>query len=222
MVKKLLTLMLVGTVVVGMVGCGWKSEPETVNPNPPDSVQEEVDAEIEEIPSNDTGVTGEMATAQEILNRIWNNYAEEDQFSIVGGDYDNMKEGIAGNVNVTKGEDLDTMFGFPADKINMIDAGASMMHMMNQNTFTASCYHVSDLSGPGKAVNVETLAEDIKSNILNRQWLCGFPDILVIYSVETDYLVVAFGAEEAIATFESNLKEVHASATKLHQEDLHF
>ena len=40
------------------------------------------------------------------------------------------------------------------------------------------------------------MAETIKENILNRQWICGSPDKLVIAKVPGDYLVVVWGAVE--------------------------
>ena len=57
---------------------------------------------------------------------------------------------------------------------------------------------------------------------MNRQWMCGFPDDLVIYSVGTNYVVAAFGAEEVVDSFEGHLEEVFASAENLYDEDLTF
>ena len=98
----------------------------------------------------------------------------------------------------------------------MIDDGASMMHMMNQNTFTAGVYHVTS------ADDVQAVADAVKENILNRQWMCGFPDDLVVYSVGTSYVAVVFGAEDVVDNFEEELQEVYTSAKVLYEEDLNF
>ena len=121
-----------------------------------------------------------------------------------------------GTVNVANGETLDTLLGFPADSAELLDDAASMMHMMNQNTFTAGVYHVVN------ADDVQTVADAIKENILNRQWMCGFPDDLVIYSVGTSYVAAVFGAEDLVDNFEEELQETYSSAKLLHEEDLNF
>ena len=82
------------------------------------------------------------------------------------------------------------------------------MHMLNQNNFSCGVYHVKD-SG-----NVEALAGKIKENILARQWLCGFPEKLVILTVG-DYIVSVFGAKELTDTFTAKLSAEYSSTKQL-------
>ncbi len=63
------------------------------------------------------------------------------------------------------------------------------MHMLNQSNFSCGVYHVK-----GVRKRRSTSAGKIKENILARQWLCGFPEKLVILNVG-DYIVSVFGAE---------------------------
>lgn len=170
-----------------------------------------------------TGAGGNSATDDtqgktpvDILNDVWADYEEDEKFAITGGDYENMVSDAPGTFGVTDGEVLDQLFGFPADSTALIDDGASMMHMMNQNTFTAAVYHVTD------AKDVQTLADALKENIMGRQWICGFPDELAIYSVGEQYVVAAFGAEEAIDSFDESLETVYQSTKTLYEEDLRF
>lgn len=158
----------------------------------------------------------EGKTAVDILNDVWAVYEEDEKFAVAGGDYENMVQDAPGTVNVSDGETLDALLGFPAASAGLIDDGASMMHMMNQNTFTAGVYHVT------KADDVQDVADAVKENIMNRQWMCGFPDDLVIYSVGANYVVAAFGAEEVVDDFEDNLEEVYKSTKNLYDEDLTF
>ena len=51
--------------------------------------------------------------------------------------------------------------------------------MMNANTFTAGAFHVASSS------DVDSVVSDLKDNIMNRQWMCGFPDKLVILTLST-------------------------------------
>ena len=158
----------------------------------------------------------EGKAAVDILNDVWAAYEEDEKFAIGGGGYENMTMDTPGEVSASDTDSLDGLLGFPADSAELIDDAASMMHMMNQNTFTAGVYHVAN------ADDVKAVADALKENIMNRQWMCGFPDDLVIYSVGTNYVAAAFGAEETVDSFEDHLEEVFASSVNLYDEDLTF
>lgn len=190
--KKLVALMLAAALAVSVTACGGGTNTETTK--------------------DDT----EGKKAVDILTDVYAAYEEDEKFSIAGGDYENMVMDAPGTVNVSDGETLDTLLGFPAGSAELLDDGASMMHMMNQNTFTAAVYHVTN------ADDVKAVADALKENIMNRQWMCGFPDDLVIYSVGTNYVAAAFGAEETVDSFEEHLEEVYASSVNLYDEDLTF
>ncbi|MBO5159197.1 MAG: bacteriocin transport accessory protein [Lachnospiraceae bacterium] len=190
--KKLVALMLAAALAVSVTACGGGTNTETTK--------------------DDT----EGKKAVDILTDVYAAYEEDEKFSIAGGDYENMVMDAPGTVNVANGETLDTLLGFPADSAELLDDAASMMHMMNQNTFTAGVYHVVN------ADDVQTVADAIKENILNRQWMCGFPDDLVIYSVGTSYVAAVFGAGDLVDNFEEELQETYSSAKLLHEEDLNF
>lgn len=66
---------------------------------------------------------------------------------------------------------------------------------------------------------MEELSSAMKENIMNTQWLCGFPDLLIMANVG-DYLVTAFGNEEIITNFKTKLLEVYSSAEVLFEENL--
>lgn len=190
--KKLVALLLAMTLTLSLTACGGGKTDETTK--------------------DDT----EGKTAVQILEDVWAVYEEDEKFAIAGGDYTTMVPDAPGAVDVSDGETLDTLLGFPADSAGLIDAGASMMHMMNQNTFTAGVYHVTN------ADDVQTVADAVKENIMNRQWMCGFPDDLVVYSVGTSYVAVVFGAEDVVDNFEHALEEIYASTKILYEEDLNF
>ena len=190
--KKIVALMLTLTLALGMTACGGAKNTETTK--------------------DDT----EGKTAVQILEDAWAGYEENEKFAIAGGDYENMVMDAPGTVNVSDGETLDALLGFPAASADKLDDAASMMHMMNQNTFTAGVYHVV------KADDVQAVADAVKENIMNRQWMCGFPDDLVVYSVGTNYVVAVFGAEDVVDNFEEALEGYYASTKVLYEEDLTF
>lgn len=190
--KKTVALMLMLTLAMGLTACGGEQSTETTK--------------------DDT----EGKAAVDIFTDVWAAYGEDEKFALSGGDYDNMVSDAPGTVDVTKADALNTLFGFPTESAELIDDAASMMHMMNQNNFTAGIYHVTD------AENVQAVADALKESITNRQWMCGFPDDLVIYSVGDAYVTAAFGLEENIDSFQSHLEETYGSSVLLYDEDLTF
>lgn len=188
--KKLITLLLAMTLTLSLTACGGGKTAETVK--------------------DDT----EGKTAVDILNDTWAVYEEGEKFAIAGGDYENMVMDAPGTVNVSDGESLDALLGFPAASAGLIDDGASLMHMMNQNTFTAGVYHVT------KADDVQAVADSVKENIMNRQWMCGFPDTLIVVTLSDTHVVAAFGNAEIIETFKTKLTASYEGAEVIIEESL--
>lgn len=147
-------------------------------------------------------------SALEILEKVWSKYSTDEKFPATGGSEKHMKDDKPGKFDVSDAEALDFELGFPKAQASEIDDAASLMHMLNQNNFSCGVYHVKD-SG-----NVEALAGKIKENILARQWLCGFPEKLVILTVG-DYIVSVFGAGELTDTFVAKLSAEYSSAKQL-------
>lgn len=142
--------------------------------------------------------------ALELLTTAWNAYAGE-KFAAVGGSAENSVNDAPGSFPVDDGDNLDYTLGFPADQAAQIDEAASLMHMMNSNTFTCGAYHLA--SGADAAA----LTAALKDNIMNRQWICGFPDKLVVITLG-DYVVSMFGGEEQVNCFRDAITGSYASA----------
>ena len=68
------------------------------------------------------------------------------------------------------------------------------MHMMNLNTFTCGAFHVKN-SG-----DVSAVADALRQNVQNTQWMCGFPDKLVVLTYG-EYVVALFGADDLVDDF---------------------
>ncbi len=210
--KKRIAVVLLAVMTLTMVACGTKDEnveSSTGLVEIESSVIVEEESSVAGSEEASDAVVVESAAA-DMLNTIWASYAEEDKFAIAGGDYSNMSYEGPAACDPTNSADLDTLFGFPAAHIDNIDDAASMMHAMNQNTFTAAVYHVTD------AANVQALADDMKANILARQWMCGFPETLLIVSVD-DYVIAAFGNGDMINTFNTKIAESYENAAVLHE-----
>ena len=146
--------------------------------------------------------------ALEILEKVWDGYTADEKFPATGGYGKYMKDGRPGKIDAGDAETLDFELGFPKSEASAIDDAASLMYMLNQNNFSCGVYHVKN-SGDTAA-----LAGKIRDNILNRQWLCGFPEKLVILTVG-DYIVSVFGAAELTDTFTAKLSAGYSSAKQL-------
>lgn len=147
-------------------------------------------------------------SALEILEKVWSKYSNDEKFPATGGSEKQMKEDMPGKFDVSDAEALDFELGFPKAQASEIDDAASLMHMLNQNSFSCGVYHVKD------SANVEALAGKIKENILARQWMCGFPEKLVILSVG-NYIVSVFGAAELTDTFTAKLSAEYSLTKQL-------
>lgn len=211
--RKYLALTMVAAMALGMVACGAKNVVESSNAIV--ELESTVIAESSEEVVESSDLTDSEATVSDsgalnILNTVWATYGEDEVFAVAGGDSTNMSFDGPAACDPTNSVDLDTLFGFPVAQIDKIDDAASMMHAMNQNTFTAGVYHLVD------AADAQALADEMKTNILGRQWMCGFPETLIIVSVD-DYVVSAFGHGDVIETFKNKLTAAYEGATVLHE-----
>ena len=149
--------------------------------------------------------TGDVSDALTLLNTVWATYSEEEKFPVSGGDYDHPVDDAPGAFDISNADNMDYMLGFPGPSVaNLVDA-ASLMHMMNANTFTAGAFHVASSS------DVDSVVSDLKDNIMNRQWMCGFPDKLVILTLG-DYVISCYGAEDLVDQFSEKVTEAFADA----------
>ena len=187
--KKILALLLAAVLAFSFAACAKKEGTESSSS--PSDVQ-----------------TNQPKSALEILEKVWGKYTADDKFPATGGSQKHMKDDMPGKFDVSDAEALDFELGFPKDAAEEIDDAASLVHMLNQNNFSCGVYHVKS-SG-----NVEALAAKVKENILARQWMCGFPEKLVILSVG-DYIISVFGAGELINTFVSKLNAEYGSSKQL-------
>lgn len=154
-----------------------------------------------------------IADATELLTKVWSAYAEEEKFAAIGGDFGSPVDNAPGKYSLAD-EGLSTALVFPADAISQIDDAASLVHMMNANTFTAGAFHVVD------GTDVAALTESIKTTVMGNHWMCGFPEKLVIFTVEGEYIVSAFGAADLISNFEAKLTAEYPEAVLAASENL--
>ena len=165
--------------------------------------------------SNDSGAassngaadsTPVAASAEEILDTVWGTYAGDELFPIMGGNSENADWESPAAMDLANTEELTYLLYLPADQIALVEDCAGMVHAMNLNTFTAGSFHVAD------EANVQTVVDALKDAIMNAQWMCGFPEQLIIVTVGGDYVISAFGNGELIDNFQAKLSEQYGDA----------
>ena len=174
--KKLTALVLAALLVLSLAACGKDNAS----------------------PGNDQSPAA--SSALNLLETVWNTYGEDEKFAAVGGDFSeaNMKEDAPGVFDLKDRALADSELGLP--ETAAVDEAASLVHMMNANTFTAAAYHATG--------DTAELAQQLRDNIMQRQWMCGFPDKLTVAVVD-DYVVTVFGADELVDDFMSHLNGIY-------------
>ena len=70
---------------------------------------------------------------------------------------------------------------------------------------------------PKNGDDAAKLAEDLRDAIQNKQWMCGFPDKLVIATLG-NYVVSVYGDEELVNTFRDKLQAAYSDAAIAYDE----
>lgn len=179
-------------------------EPDANKGEKPDEAQKPAETPSETPAAQDTG-------ALSLLTSVWSTYSEDDKFPAAGGDAEHSVDDAPGSFDVSNADNLTYQLTFPSADVSLIDGAASLVHMMNLNTFTCGAFHVSD------AGNVSTVAADIRSAVQGKQWMCGFPERLVILT-SGQYVVSVYGNESLVNTFRDKFVAAHSGASTVYDE----
>lgn len=178
--KKVLSVLMVLSMLVALTACGGKAVEET------------------------TGAPGQEmpASALEVLETVWNDYAQDEKFAVIGGSMTAPVDGAPGNYDITD-ENITYNLLIPADQLANVTEAASMIHMMNANTFTCGVFKLAE------GVTAADFGEAMRQSIQNNQWVCGFPDSVLIAGFGDTYVLAAFGVSDAMGPFETHLNAVY-------------
>ena len=152
-----------------------------------------------------------------LLNTGWDSYTDDEKFPAAGGDMSeaNMKDDAPGNVALDDADTVAYLTSFPADMVDKLDAAASLMHMMNANTFTCGAFRLKD------AADADAVCAAIRDGLNSKQWMCGFPDKMVIAKV-SGCIVSVYGAEDLVNTFRDKLTAAYENAEIVYDEAIAF
>ena len=185
--KKIISLVLAGVMALSLAACGTEKPAET---NAPET----------------TAAPSTVESALAVLENIWANYGEDEKFAVIGGNMENPVDGAPGNYDMAYAENLTWNLLVPAEQLANVDEAATMIHMMNANTFTSAVLHLNE------GEDVAAFAANAKECVMSAQWMCGFPEKLVIADMGGNYLLMAYGLNDAINPFEAKLAEAYPNA----------
>ena len=190
--KKIVSLLLVFVMVAAMfAGCATKPAETTTEP-----------------------AVVVPASSLEILENIWALYGDDEKFFAMGGDFNNPVDNAPGNYSL---EDVE-MFSFqlyvPAEQVASVDEAASLIHAMNTNTFTCGAFHMAE------GADADAFATAIRDNVQSAQWMCGFPEKLIVAVIGGEYVLMVFGLNDAVNPFEANLAVAYPDAVIAYNEEI--
>lgn len=214
--KKSMTLLLVAAMLLTLLaGCRWGQSEPTEGTSAPAQTEPST---APTLPTEETfdGADIPMGAADtrsaKILENIWSRYGDADRFAAFGGAVENSVTDGPGDLDITNTEELTSRYLVPQTMLTAIDEAASLVHMMNNNIFTGAVFHLT------QETSADAFAEALWQSLQDTQWICGSPDRALICEVETGYVLMAFGAEEILATFRSNLKAAYPENRELYEE----
>ena len=216
--NKIIALLLVAVMALSLAACGNTTPAETTGTTAAvettvDTTPVETTEAVEDTTPVETteGTVAAENAASTVLNNIWALYTEDTKFFAMGGDYNAMVDGAAGVVDVTVTDFLNVSLIVPEAELANIAEAASLLHAMNANTFTGAAYVLAE--GADEAAFVAAMQTAIQGN----QWMCGFPETLLIAKCD-GVIVVAFGNGEVMTVFNTNLTTAYAEAEILVNE----
>lgn len=166
---------------------------------------------VEEPPVETPAVDAGDNAALEVLNAIWALYGDEEKFPVMGGNPEGGVMDMPGAFDLAYAESLAFYLQLPQEQLANVDQAATMIHMMNTNTFTGGALHLTE------GTDAAAFAAAARDSIQSAQWMCGFPEQLIIAAIDGQILI-AFGVADAMGPFAAHLSEAFPAAEILYNE----
>ena len=149
----------------------------------------------------------EIADSADALNKVFTTYAEEEKFFGMGGDMVNPVDGAAGKFGLEDKESAVATLHISEELIAQVSEAGSYMHAMNANTFTSAGFKLAE------GTDATAFATALKDSVLATQWMCGFPEKIVMYTINGgEYVVYAVGAADIVDNFSATLMMVYGES----------
>lgn len=171
MKKRLLTGLLILAMAVSAVSCGKGADGAAT--------------------STEVGAVYSDSTAA--LTAVWDGFSE--QFPTVGGSFANPVDNAPGAIDTSDTDFMASTLLVPEDVQSKVTEAASLLHMMNANTFTGVALKMDGM-------DATATAEALKTNFKGTQFMCGMPDKIVVVALD-GYVVYSYGEAGIVDEFKS-------------------
>ena len=205
MIAMLLAALMIMSTFAACSGNGEATVPSTEGTTEPTT-----EATTEFVEDTTGAVAADSNASTVILENIWNAVGEDNQFFVMGGNVENYVDGKPGNYNMEYKENLPYNLLVPEAELANLDEAGFMQHAMNANNFTSGVVHYTG--------DVTAFTATMRDAIQNNQWMCGFPETLVIAVIDSNYVLICFGINDAMNPFISGLNAAYADANIVYNE----
>ncbi|MBE6976478.1 MAG: hypothetical protein E7439_04695 [Ruminococcaceae bacterium] len=152
------------------------------------------------------------SSSAKVLQNIWDKYPEAERFAVYGGAVEQSVADGPGDLDMSVTEELTTRYLLPEAQLGMVKEGASLVHLMNNNIFTAVVFGLADNT------DVQGLAKAWRDSIHGTRWVCGQPDRMIMAQLENNHILMAFGSQDAMTAFRGRVAEAYPTAGFLYEE----
>lgn len=213
--KRIIALILAATATLTLAACS-NGEPTDSDRNSNNSTSNTT-ADNSSSPANngDSEPAGSAyADAVAVLDAVWAAYPESDKFPLMGGSTDVAIEydGKPGPFTLTMTNEIKNSLKVTDSILPQIKNAASMIHMMNANTFTCAAFEVDG--------DINAFSTALVESVNSTQWMCGIPETVMTIKVG-NYLIMAFGNGEVMEKFKTAATSVDG-ASIVHEGPISF
>ena len=216
--NKIVALLLVAVMAISLAACGTTEAAPTTTAaveTTVDTTPVETTEAVEDTTPVETTEAAAPAAENEaslVLSTIWALYTDDNKFFAMGGDYNTPVDGAPGVVDVTIADFLMGSLIVPEAEVANIAEAASLIHAMNTNTFTCGVFHMT------KDTDAKAFATAVRDNVQSARWMCGFPEKLIVAVIGGEYILLAFGVNDAMTPFETKLNTAYPDAAIAYNE----
>ena len=207
--KKLIALVMALAMLATFAACGTTGENKGENNENKETTTENIGEDITNNLAGEDEETGEQeetqestedtTTANDIMDYTWGMIPADQMPNVIGGHYSNEFTGAPASYELSYEDELAAMLMIPENQIeNVIDASTAV-HLMNANSMTLGMVKLAE------GTDMKAFADDVYKTISENQWMCGFPEKLVIAQIHEDYVFIAYGLTDLLDLFTQNL-----------------
>ena len=158
---------------------------------------------------------GEAVTGcSEILDNIWQGYAEGERFAVFGGDPQNSVTAAPGDVAIGDTAMLQQRFFLSGDLSEQVTEGAALEHLLNRNVFCAGVFRLAE------GTDSVRFAKHLGKALEEVSWEGGRPQRYLISQPEKGFLLLAYGQTKTLETFLIRMNQAYPKGRLLAYQEI--